>query len=57
MATIPSGLASTAGTVERWTSRLLSAAGGKFGPLLVALVALMGAAPRDRQLPVGAPAD
>ena len=29
----------------RWTSRLLTAAEGKFGLLLVALVALMGAAP------------
>jgi hypothetical protein len=57
MATTPSGLASAVGQVERWTSRLLSAAGGKFGLLLVALVALMGAAPQDRQLPVGAPTD
>ena len=44
MAITPSGPA--LGTMRgRWTSRLLSAAGGKFGLLLVALVALMGAAP------------
>lgn len=33
------------GGAARRTSRLLGAAGGKFGPLLLALVALMGAAP------------
>ena len=36
---------SLAGGAARWTSGLLSAAGGKFGLLLLALVALMGAAP------------
>jgi hypothetical protein len=45
MATTPSGPAPAVGKVERWISRLLSAAEGKFGLLLVALVALMGAAP------------
>jgi hypothetical protein len=34
-----------AGGAARWTSRWLSAADGKFGLLLVALVALMGVAP------------
>jgi hypothetical protein len=34
-----------AGGAARWASRLLSAAEGKFGPLLLALVALMGVAP------------
>jgi hypothetical protein len=45
MATTPSGPAPAVGGAARWTSRLLSAAEGKFGLLLVALVALMGAAP------------
>jgi hypothetical protein len=45
MAITPSGLAPAVGGAARWTSRLLSAAEGKFGLLLVALVALMGAAP------------
>jgi len=45
MATTPSGQAPAVGGAARWTSRLLSAAEGKFGLLLVALVALMGAAP------------
>ena len=45
MAITPSGPAHAVGGAARWTSRLLSAAEGKFGLLLVALVALMGAAP------------
>ena len=45
MAITPSGLAPAVGRAARWTSRLLSAAAGKFGLLVVALVALMGAAP------------
>ena len=45
MATTPSGPAPAVGGAAQWTSRLLSAAEGKFGILLVALVALMGAAP------------
>src|SRR5512135_1684358 len=45
MAITPSGLAPAVGRAVRWTSWLLSAAAGKFGLLVVALVALMGAAP------------
>ena len=45
MATTPSGPVPAVGGAAQWTSRLLSAAEGKFGLLLVALVALMGAAP------------
>jgi hypothetical protein len=45
MVTTPSGPAPAVGRAARWTSRLLSAAEGKFGLLLVALVALMGGAP------------
>src|SRR5271157_3332770 len=45
MAMTPSGRALVAVEIERWTSRLLSAAAGKFGLLVAALVALMGAAP------------
>lgn len=45
MAITPPGLAAAVGRAGRWTSRLLSAAAGKFGLLVVALVALMGAAP------------
>ncbi|MBV8678361.1 MAG: hypothetical protein JO355_14460 [Planctomycetaceae bacterium] len=45
MVTTPSGPAPAVGRAARWTSRLLSAAEGKFGLLLVALVALMAAAP------------
>src|SRR5208337_130863 len=45
MAITPSRPAPEVVESERWTSRFLSAAGGKFGLLLVALVALMGAAP------------
>ena len=45
MATTPYRPAPAVGGAARWTSRLLSAAEGKFGLLLVALVALMGAAP------------
>ena len=45
MATTPSGPAPAVVGAAQWTSRLLSAAEGKFGLLLVALVALMGAAP------------
>jgi hypothetical protein len=45
MATTPSVLVHAGGGSARWTSGLLGAAGGKFGLLLVALVALMGAAP------------
>ena len=45
MAITPSGPAPEAVGAERWTSRWLSATGGKFGLLLVALVALMAAAP------------
>ena len=41
MAITPSGPAPAVGRAARWTSRLLSAAAGKFGLLLVALVALM----------------
>jgi hypothetical protein len=45
MATTPSGPAPPVGGAARWTSRLLSAAEGKFRLLLVVLVGLMGAAP------------
>ena len=45
MATTPYRPAPAAGGAARWTSRLLTAAEGKFGLLLVALVGLMGAAP------------
>ena len=45
MAITPSGPVPAVGGAARWTSRLLSAAEGKFGLLLLALVALMGAAP------------
>src|ERR1700756_1767152 len=45
MVTTASGPAPAVGGAAQWTSRLLSAAEGKFGLLLVALVALMGAAP------------
>ncbi len=45
MAITPSGLAPAVGRAARWASRLLSAAAGKFGLLVAALVALMGAAP------------
>ena len=45
MATNPPGPAPTVVAAEHWTSRLLSTAGGKFGILLIALVALMAAAP------------
>ncbi len=45
MTTTPYGPALAAGGPARWISRLLSAAEGKFGLLLVALVALVGAAP------------
>jgi hypothetical protein len=45
MVTIPSETAPAVGRAARWTSRLLSAAEGKFGLLLVALVALMGGTP------------
>ncbi|HZW34784.1 MAG TPA: hypothetical protein VFF52_28935 [Isosphaeraceae bacterium] len=45
MAATPSHPAPAVGGAARWTSRLRSAAEGKFGLLLVALVALMGAAP------------
>ena len=45
MTTTPYRPAPAAGGAARWTSRLLAAAEGKFGLLLVALVALMGAAP------------
>ena len=45
MTTTPYRPAPAVGGAARWTSRLLSAAEGKFGLLLVALVALMGAAP------------
>jgi hypothetical protein len=45
MTITPSGPAPEVVDAERWTSRWLGAAGGKFGLLLVALVALMAAAP------------
>ena len=45
MVTTPSGPALAVSRAARWTSRLLGAVEGKFGLLLVALVALMGAAP------------
>ena len=45
MATTPSSPALEVRGAARWTLRLLIAAEGKFGLLLVALVALMGAAP------------
>jgi hypothetical protein len=52
MAITPSGPAPEVVGAERWTSRWLSAAGGKFGLLLVALVALMAAAPLITASPV-----
>ena len=45
MAITPSRPAPEVVESERWTSGFLSAAGGKFGLLLVALVAPMAAAP------------
>ncbi len=45
MAITPSGPAPPVGRAARWRSRWLSAAEGKSGLLLVALVGLMGAAP------------
>ncbi len=45
MAITTSGPAPEVAGAGGWSSRLLAAAGGKFGVLLVALVALMAAAP------------
>ena len=45
MAITPSEPAPEVAGARRWTSRLLSEAAGKFGLLVVALVALMGVAP------------
>jgi len=45
MATTPYRPAAAIGGASRWTSRLVAAAEGRFGLLLLALIALMGTAP------------